>query len=170
MSIKLDFDKLWAEHIYKKRFENKDYIFAYVRKFHSYDDVVMEGEGKWIGVEEKKIPRMVIDIDENSPTHGERIPKVNEVEYQDGHKEQIPEILGTRYGYTFEDNPNNIVKFKKLQRDTIHGSTKFVWCLTSKNISCKYPDDFWKSAIKDVEDIQNRSQSIYVQTVPSKSK
>ncbi len=161
-SKKVDFDKLWAQYIYKRSFEGKDFLFAYVRKYHGYDDVVMDGEGEWLGIEEVKIPRMAVDTDENSETYQQRVPKYNVIKYQDGHEEKIPEIIGTRFSYKYEDNEKNKTRFKKLVKDTLQGSTRFTWCLRNRNYDCPYEADFWKSNTKEVDDQITRKKSIYV--------
>lgn len=157
----------WAEAIYRKRFQNKDYLFAYIRRKHSYDDVKMDGEGSWVGLIEKPIHKMTVDKDEDSPTYGERVPETNAVHYQDGRIEQLPILKGTKFEYIYEANKKNIENFKKLYDNTIHGTTQLIWVLTSKNYSCEYPDDFWVSALKDVEDSIRKKRSIRSGNLPS---
>lgn len=159
---KFKFEEYWAETIQRKRFQNKEYLFAYIRRKHSYEDVNMEGEGQWIGLVEKHIHRMTVDKDEDSETYGQRVKATNDIYNQDGTVRKLPIIKGTKYEYTFEANKKNIEDFKKLYDDTIHGSTQLIWCLTSKNYTCEYPDDFWTSELKDVEDAIRKRRSIKI--------
>lgn len=159
-SKKFKFEDYWAESIQRKRYEGKDVIFAYVRRFHSYDDVNMENEGQWIGLNEKPIHQMTVDKDEDSDTYTQRIPLTNDVYAQDGTVTKIPVIRGTKYEYTFEANEKNIKDFKKLYRDTIHGTTCLTWCLNPKNYTCEYQDDFWVTELKDVEESLRKRRSI----------
>lgn len=145
--------------ICRKRFQGRDHFFAYIKRKHSYDDVVMD-EGSWIGLKERPIPKMTIDKDENSDTYGQRVPEVNKVEYQDGSIRDIPITTGTKFEYTYPANDKNIEFFKKICGDTIHGTTQLVWCLTSKNYTCEYPEDFWTQEIKDVENAIRKRRSI----------
>ncbi len=149
----------WAETICRKKFQGKDHFFAYVKRMHSYDDVVMD-QGSWVGLVERPVTRMVLDKDEESDTYGKRVEEVNKVEYQDGTVKNIPVLLGTKFEYTFPVTPENIANFKKMCTDTIHGSTQLIWCLTSKNYSCEYPEDFWTNDIKDIEDAIRKRRSI----------
>lgn len=154
------FDEYWAETIQRRRFQNKEYLFAYVRRFHSYDDVNMEGEGQWIGLVEKPVYKMTVDKDEDSDTYGERVKETNDVYNQDGSVTKIPNVKSTRYEFTFEANKKNIIDFKKLYRDTIHGTTNLIWCMNPKNYTCEYPEDFWETDLKNVEDALRRKRSI----------
>lgn len=120
----------------------------------------MEGEGQWIGLVQKSIHQMTVDKDEDSETYGKRIKLTNDVHNQDGSVTKIPIIKGTKFEYTFEATPKNIIEFKKLYGDTIHGTTQLIWCLTSKNYTCEYPEDFWKSQLRDVEDAIRKRKSI----------
>lgn len=157
---KFKFEDYWAESIQRKRYQGDDYLFAYVRRFHSYDDVNMESDGQWIGLVEKPIHQMVVDKDENSDTYTQRVPLTNDVFNQDGTVTKIPIIKGTKYGYTYKADKKNIENFKKLYRDTIHGTTDLIWCLNPKNYACEYEDDFWNSSLKEVDDALRKKRSL----------
>lgn len=157
---KFIFDDFWAQSIQRKRYQGEDYLFAYVRRYHSYDDVNMEGEGQWIGLEEKPIHKMVIDKDENSDTYMQRVPLTNDIFHQDGTVKRLPVTQGMKYGFTYKANPKNIADFKKLYRDTIHGTTNLTWCLNPKNYTCEYEEDFWNTPLKEVEDALRKKRSL----------
>lgn len=164
---KFVWEQYWAETIQRKRFQNKDYLFAYIRRKHAYDDVNMEGEGQWIGLEQVPIHQMTIDKDENSDTQGQRIKATNDTFSQDGTVTKRPIIKGMKFEYIFEANKKNIENFKKLASDTIHGTTQLIWCLRSKNYNCEYPEDFWVSKLEDVEDAIRKKGSIRSGNVPT---
>lgn len=158
---KFNFDDYWAESIFRRDYEGGEYLFAYVRRKHSHDDINMEGEGTWIGLAEKPVYRMTLDKNEDSDTYNQRIPEVNEVEYQDGHIEKIPIQTGTKFDYTYKVNDTNIANFKKLFGHTIQGSTQLIWCTTNnKQLTCHYPDEFWTTAVSTVYDNYLKNKSI----------
>lgn len=167
MTKDFKFDDHWAEAIYKKAYEGGEYLFAYVRRKHGYDDVNMEGEGKWVGLVEKPIYKMKIDEDEESDTYKQRIPDYNEVEYQDGRKTKIPIQTGTKFDYTFKVSPKTLTDFKKLYGHTIQGSTQLIWCTpNNKMLTCHYVDEFWDTPTSKVYDEYLKNKSINAKKEP----
>lgn len=160
-----NFSDYWAEAIYKKAYEGGEYLFAYVRRKHGYDDVNMDGEGKWVGLQEKPVLRMTVDKDEESDTYGQRIPETNEVEYQDGTKKKIPIQTGTKYNYTYKIGSKTVTDFKKLYGHTVQGSTQLIWCTpNNKMLTCHYPDEFWDTAVSTVYDNYLKNKSVNAKT------
>jgi len=157
---KFNFDDYWAQAIYRKNYHDHDVLFAYVRRKHGYDDVNMEGEGKWIGVVDKPIYHMIVDKDEHSETYGQRIPQGDLIEFQDGHTENRKRLKGTAYEYIYKADTKTLADFKKLYDTTIHGTTNLIWCLSNKNYDCHDPKEFWTADIHDVQESINKRKRL----------
>lgn len=155
-------DVHWAESIVRARRGDKEYLFAFVRVAHSYDDVDMRDAGMWVGLKEKPIYERVIDQDPDSDTYKQRIDREYATTYSDGHVEYNKVVQHHVYEYEFEANKINIDKFKKLYDTTIHGTTQLLWMVGRKQYSCPYPDDFWKSTIAQVQDHILKKRSINI--------
>lgn len=152
----------WAQSITRARHGEKEYLFAYVRRQHSYDDINMDGEGTWIGLVETPIYRMEVDNDEESPTYGDRVPLEYKTNYEDGHIEKQKVIKGHKYEYIYEATKINMDKFKKLYGTTIQGTTELLWLVGRKPYTCPYDKDFWTKTLEQVQTHILKQRSISV--------
>ena len=157
---KFKFEDFWAETIQKIRFQNKEFLFANVRKKHGYDDINMEGEPQWVGLTEKPIYKKVLDVNPDSDTEGQRITQTNKYTNSQGEVEEVPILDRTTFEFTHEATKINIENFKKLYGSTIQGTTQLIWNMQSKNYNCEYPNDFWEVELKTVEDKLTQKRTI----------
>lgn len=162
------FDDHWAETIHRKQHDGKEYVYAYVRRKHSYEDVNMEGEGIWVGLVEKPIYKMKLDDDPESDTHGQRVIDYNVIEHQDGRVDKIPQIQKMIFGYTYEATSKNLELFKKLAGSTIQGTTQLVWDIVGgKSINCPFDEDFWVKTVGDVQRARLKTKSLFTDETKS---
>ncbi len=155
-------ENYWAESICRTRRGNKEYLFAYVRVKHSYDDIEMNGEGMWVGMTPTPVYEMEIDKDQDSDTYRERVAVEIPTTYADGRVEMTKVTKGSRYAFEFEATKANVEKFKKLYDTTMHGTTELLWIVNTRPYTCHYPDDFWDSDLKSVQSHILKQRSIKI--------
>ena len=123
----------WAQYIVRTTSDNKEYLYALVRRRYSEDDIEAKGPGTYLGVSEQDRCEIVPDTDPESDTFGKRVPK--------------PEAtaIGKKLKFTLPFNQKNITDFKKMCAavGTPFGETKFYYKFKERTITAEDVNEFW---------------------------
>ena len=115
----------WAQYIVRTRSDNKEYVYALVRRRYSEDDIESKGPGSYLGVKEDDRFEIITDTDPESDTFGKRVSKPDS------------QPIGKKLKFTLPFNQKNAADFKKMWAavGTPFGETKFYWKFKERTIT-----------------------------------
>ena len=121
----------WALNVVRAQQDDKDCIFASVRRKYAEDDIETKGSGEYIGLDRKESFPRITDNDPESDTYTQRIDKPG------------ASPIGTKMIYTDEFNAENIKKYKAMCGTNHFGQTQLIWKFKQVDISVDLVDEFW---------------------------
>jgi len=149
---KFDFTEWWGQQLFRGRSNQKDYIWALIRRKYGENDIERKGGGMNIGVQEEEIFEMETDKDPESETFGKRIPRTKIVYDTAGNQKEIPMPIETRLRPIHEATAKNIADYKKLIGfSSIFGNTQFYFVIRGKKYTVDNEEDFWTTTIPEAK-------------------
>jgi hypothetical protein len=127
----------WAQQIVRIEQNDKEFLFALVRRRYSSDDIEPVGPGKYIGAKTVSKYAIITDKDPDSDTFGERIQKPDS------------EPTGTRIVFQDEVNEANIKKYKAMADVNSFGQTRYEWKFKMQSTQANSAKQFWELTVDE---------------------